>query len=262
MSNLLHQSLPSDSSDDEDYNPEEDPEFKKDQAASQNPKSLKLQAKIQEKVAKIWVEMKQEIEKGNPSTSNCESNTDVLRLAKEIIRKQNDELNDVKTVIFAGSEYLVDKTGTLRLKTNAQLNEIRNQKKEELGLSSSIINENDANVSLFTNSEANNSIVNESSEILKLNGEKNGTENVKEDYKQRQEYLNKILGKINNKTKVINAVKKSKMDWKQYTKKEQIEDKLEQNRKNGMLQKQNFLLQVKENVKTVNSEMARKKVHI
>jgi len=260
MSNFLLQQCNSDSSDDEDYNPEEDPQWKKEESSKKIPKSVKSQEKIQEKLSKIWLEMNNQTQK----TAAENQNIDILKLAQEIIKKQHDELNDVKTVVFAGSEYLVDKTGTLRLKTNAEL-ESKNSKvvaKEDQGLSNGSINENDGNVSQFTSSEANNEAFNESSEILKTANAKNQVEDSKEDAKQRRDYLTKIFGKINNKTKVINAVKKSKMDWKQFTKKEQIEDKLERNRKNGLLQKQNFLLQVKENVKSVNSEMARKKVHI
>ena len=257
MSNFLNLHYDSESADDEDYNPIEDPEFKKELLVKPTCKSQKSQTKIQEKLSKIWLEMNSHPEK----SVDPQEKVDSLMLAKDIIKKQNDEMNDVKTVIFAGSEYLVDKTGTLRLKTAAEQEnqKMRVHSHDDPALTNSSINE--GNLSLFTNSEVNEAVI-ESADILKLNALTENTENQKVDLKKRFEYLTKILEKINNRPKVINAVKKSKMDWKQYAKKEQIEDKLERNRKNGLLQKQNFLCQVKENVKNINSDLSRKKVHI
>ena len=239
MSNFLLQHYDSDSSADEDYNPLADPNYKESQTPIKPAKSPKSQAKTQENLSKIWSEMN--FKPKNEEISE-EKSLDYLNFAKDLIKKQEEELRDLKTVVFAGSEYLVDKTGTLRLKTIA---EQEKNKKEETNSS----NDN-GNLSILTNSEGNgNNMVIEAFDA-------------KEDLKKRFGYLKKILEKINNRPKVINAVKKSKMDWKQYAKKEHIEDRLEKNRRNGLLTKQNFLGQVKENEKNLNSEVARKKVHI
>lgn len=260
MSNFILKKYNSDSSDDDDYKPEEDPEWKQELSSKVVKKTQKLDSKTQEKLEKIWNEMNFK----TPECHKTDQTINCLKIAEDIIKKQKDEMNDLKTVIFAGSEYVVDKTGTLRLKTLAEqeIQKLRVTSTEEQGLTNSSVN--DVNVSLFTNSEANE-LATESVDILKSNvsaDDKHSGELSKEELKKRFDYLSRTLEKINNRPKVINAVKKSKMDWKQYTKKEQISDQLEKNRKNGILQKQNFLIQVKETVKNINADLARKKVHI
>ena len=50
------------------------------------------------------------------------------------------------------------------------------------------------------------------------------------------QYLNHVMQAIYNRSKKINAIGKSKLDWKGFIKQEGIEDKLKYNRKGGIIQ--------------------------
>lgn len=234
MAHFLTHNLGSESSEDEDYNPEEDPEYRKElENPKKTAKSAKFLAKLREKTEKIWKEMN--ISQEIPSKVEL-SHENAVKFAENLIKKHEEELrNSSKTVIFAGSEYLVDKTGTLRLKSRTSegfCGEIA-EKAEKLG-------DFRENLGVF---EAE-------------------TEDFREDLRKRANYLKKILEKLNNRPKIINAVKKSKLDWTNFAKKEKIEEKLEKNRRNGVLQKLSFLQQVGEHEKTLKSELSRKKPHV
>lgn len=56
------------------------------------------------------------------------------------------------------------------------------------------------------------------------------------------------MKKISNRTKTINSVVKSKLDWKQYKTKEKIEQQLDQKRKSGqgVLEKAKFIEKTQE----------------
>lgn len=237
MAHFLAQNFDSESSEDEDYNPEEDPEFRKEsENARSSAKSAKFLEKLRERTEKVWKEM-------NVSQENLQekelSRENAVKLAESLIKKHEEELrNASKTVIFAGSEYLVDKTGTLRLKS-------RNSE----GFAEDLC-ENTEKLGDFCEN------------VEKIDVFETKPEEIQQDLLRRASYLKKILEKLNNKPKIINAVKKSKMDWSNFARKEKIEDRLEKNRKNGVLQKLSFLQQVGEHEKTLKSELARKKQHI
>lgn len=250
MSHLLvSKKFDSDSSEDSDYNPEEDPEYQKE-VLSKPDKSDKILKIQKEKIENIWVEM-------NAPSDQTKflkplNETEVLKLSQTIIKKQKEDLmNNMKTVIFAGSEYLVDKAGNLRLKTKLVENAINSA-------DDAILLANSENNTTYLENSLINEISNENNAPQKIPDNKNNI--LKEDLKKRFDYLKKILEKLNNKPKVINAVKKSKMDWSKFTKKERIEDKLEKNRKNGILQKQSFLNKVNDNVKNLKLEILRKRI--
>ena len=57
--------------------------------------------------------------------------------------------------------------------------------------------------------------------------------------KAKQEYLRNLLRSID--AKVINSITKSKYDWKDYTKQNDLEKRLAENRKDGYLEKSRFL---------------------
>lgn len=50
------------------------------------------------------------------------------------------------------------------------------------------------------------------------------------------QYLNHVMQAIYNRSKKINAIGKSKLDWKGFVRQEGIEDKLHYNRKGGVIQ--------------------------
>ena len=62
--------------------------------------------------------------------------------------------------------------------------------------------------------------------------------------------MKSIIEKINSKAKSINALSKSKNDWQTFANKEKIDKQLEQNRKDGYINKQNFLIKTKINQKS------------
>ena len=55
------------------------------------------------------------------------------------------------------------------------------------------------------------------------------------------QYLNHIMQAIYFRSKKINAIGKSKLDWKGFVKQEGIEDKLKYNRKGGVIQNMQFM---------------------
>lgn len=55
------------------------------------------------------------------------------------------------------------------------------------------------------------------------------------------QYLNHVMQAIYNRSKKINAVGKSKLDWKGFVRQEGIEDKLMYNRKGGVIQNMQFI---------------------
>ena len=55
------------------------------------------------------------------------------------------------------------------------------------------------------------------------------------------QYLNHVMRAIYNRSRKINAVGKSKLDWKGFVKQEGIQDKLKYNRKGGVIQNMQFI---------------------
>jgi hypothetical protein len=67
-----------------------------------------------------------------------------------------------------------------------------------------------------------------------------------EDYEKRKthiayQYLNHVMRAIYNRSRKINSVGKSKLDWKGFVKQEGIEDKLKYNRKGGVIENMHFI---------------------
>ena len=62
-------------------------------------------------------------------------------------------------------------------------------------------------------------------------------------------YVKELINILNTKTKNINSVVKSKLDWKQFAEKEKIQKELNRNRKDGYLEKQNFILKVNHKIR-------------
>ena len=62
-------------------------------------------------------------------------------------------------------------------------------------------------------------------------------------------YAKELINILNTKTKNINSVVKSKLDWKQFAEKEKIQKELNRNRKDGYLEKQNFILKVNHKIR-------------
>ena len=187
---------------------------------SSSPKTSvkKVNFKNKENVEKVWEEMKKEdIDGLNSSKKDNKTLLSPLELASEIIQKHERELMEGgKTVVFAGSEYLIDKHGNLKLKTKENLKETPRKK---------------------VKTESFNQKGNNNQETQ----EKNKIDEYLEDLFERRNYLNLVNEKLNNRPKTINSMGKSKIDWEIYAKKQRIEQKLAQNRKNGILEKQNFL---------------------
>ena len=59
--------------------------------------------------------------------------------------------------------------------------------------------------------------------------------------KEKKNNLKSLMGLLNNRHRNMSAIYKSKIDWKKYTSANQLEKQLEQNRKNGFIEKQKFL---------------------
>lgn len=59
------------------------------------------------------------------------------------------------------------------------------------------------------------------------------------------QYLNHVMQAIYNRSKKINAIGKSKLDWKGFVKQEGIEEKLKYNRKGGVIQNMKFIKNTK-----------------
>lgn len=55
------------------------------------------------------------------------------------------------------------------------------------------------------------------------------------------QYLNHVMRAIYNRSRKINSVGKSKLDWKGFVKQEGIEDKLKYNRKGGVIENMQFI---------------------
>lgn len=69
-----------------------------------------------------------------------------------------------------------------------------------------------------------------------------------EELKKSWKYYHEVIKKITNRAKNINSIVKSKLDWKEYRTKENLEDKLEKNRKSGgLLEKKRFIERANEN---------------
>lgn len=216
---------------DDDYIPEADPEEKNGKKKSSSGKnSEKYIEKRRERIANIWNEMlkenntneikpdvskSEEIEECNKN----EASTKALKIAQALMDQNKGDAH--KIVIFAGKSYKVDSQGTF-LNTGEE-------KEEEIKGEKQIQEENQE-------SEA---------KIL---------EREKEMRRERARYLAKILEKINSKTRVINSMAKSKMDWKQFSTKQQLDKKFEQNRKNGYLEKRNFINISKEKAAEIASK--------
>lgn len=207
----LRKELPSSESSDSDY--------VAPSSHSSSPKASikKINFKNKENVDKIWEEMKKEdIQLKNMKRDN-KTLLNPLELASDIIQKHERELMEGgRTVVFAGSEYLIDKHGNLKLKTKENLKETPRKK-----------------VKTESSCQKNDEI--------QETKEKNENDEYLEDLFERRTYLNLVNDKLNNRPKSINSMGKSKIDWEIYAKKQRIEQKLAQNRKNGILDKQNFL---------------------
>ena len=54
-------------------------------------------------------------------------------------------------------------------------------------------------------------------------------------------YLNHVMRAIYNRSRKINSVGKSKLDWKGFVKQEGIEDRLKYNRKGGVIENMEFM---------------------
>ena len=59
------------------------------------------------------------------------------------------------------------------------------------------------------------------------------------------QYLNHVMQAIYNRSKKINAIGKSKLDWKGFVKQEGIEEKLRYNRKGGVIDNMEFIKKTK-----------------
>jgi len=69
--------------------------------------------------------------------------------------------------------------------------------------------------------------------------------------------LDNLVNMIDDGKKNITAISKSKIDWNKYAKDEKIESKLEQNRKDGYLQKKGFIEKTNEKVSQKKKEVER-----
>lgn len=59
------------------------------------------------------------------------------------------------------------------------------------------------------------------------------------------QYLNHVMQAIYNRSKKINAIGKSKLDWRGFVRQEGIEDRLHYNRKGGVIQNMQFIRNTK-----------------
>lgn len=60
---------------------------------------------------------------------------------------------------------------------------------------------------------------------------------------EKKANLKTLIGLLNNRHRNVSAIFKSKIDWKKFTSVNQMDKQLEQNRKDGFIEKQKFLMQ-------------------
>lgn len=61
--------------------------------------------------------------------------------------------------------------------------------------------------------------------------------------KEKKANLKTLIGLLNNRHRNVSAIFKSRIDWKRYTTVNQLDKQLAQNRKDGFIEKQKFLVQ-------------------
>ena len=191
---------------DEDYIPEikKKNKIKKIEKLAKKEQKEIEKLKRKEKIDEIWKEMNEKVE--IKPKKYLKENENTLKLAEEGLKQ--------KSVFFAGQEYIVEENGELRSKK-----EIEKMKENKL----------------------------QENQCEKINKEEPTilTQSVEEvENKKRQEkfkYLNSVLSKISQKSKSINSILKSKIDWKNYSQNCKMDKQFEQNRKNGYLEKKNFI---------------------
>jgi len=92
---------------------------------------------------------------------------------------------------------------------------------------------------------------------MTVKDEKRIIQREKNQLKGTQSGLDNLVNMIDDGKRNINAISKSKIDWNKYAKDEKIESKLEQNRKDGYLQKKGFIEKTKEKVSQKKKEVER-----
>jgi len=123
---------------------------------------------------------------------------------------------------------------------NLSMDKLQHEEKGDLNITEILkrVNQDEPKVKLFSFA----------GKTFDATGKKQETSNEKKEIQTQQgpkskvshtEYLNNLLKNID--AKVINSMMKSKYDWKDYTKQNDLEKKLAENRKDGYLEKARFL---------------------
>ncbi|EAR99481.1 bucentaur or craniofacial development protein (macronuclear) [Tetrahymena thermophila SB210] len=276
---------------DEDYVPQasEIEEYKREKKELKDLKKKKNQEELHQEILQSWIELKKEVrEKEMNQINEIRKQTQMLlkdkdlllQIAQKALRLNEDDKQ--RKVIFAGQEFIVDSSGEIvgRADEQAYLKEFQlfeskeiNQMKfeESKNVKEEIIESKKEEPQEIIIEENNKEEVQEVQEVQEEKVEKvEKVEVVQEviqqlgqeekhrlDMKNRFQYLQKVMDKINSKSKSITSIHKSKLDWKSFTKKEKLEKKFEQNRKAGYLDKQNFIAKATEKQKQIQKSTRR-----
>lgn len=222
MQDLLAKNLPSDdSSDDEDYVPTE-AELKEDQ----DKKSFKKGARFRldkKTPEEIISEMKTQWEESIKQKKAQNEQIENLNI-KELLDKVNKDRPAPTMIKFAGKTFNLSEADDYKL--------FEGPEKSPQPAETTIAVEKDSSQQADSNSELVIPPVVEPKEVT---------------MGQKFEYLKSLLKTIDAKN--INSMTKSRYDWKDYTKKENMEKQFNENRKDGYLEKKMFLEKSKQEEK-------------
>ncbi|KAL4456991.1 hypothetical protein ABPG74_014629 [Tetrahymena malaccensis] len=275
---------------DEDYVPQasEIEEYNREKKELKDLKKKKNQEELHEQILQSWNQLKNEVrEKEMNQISEIRKQTQMLlkdkdlllQIAKKALRLNEDDKQ--RKVIFAGQEFVVDSSGEIvgradeqaylkefQLFESKEINQMKfeeskNVKEETKNVKEEIIDESKKEepqqiVIEESNKEEIQEEKEEKVEVVQEPVQQLGQEEKHRlDMKNRFQYLQKVMDKINSKSKSITSIHKSKLDWKSFTKKEKLEKKFEQNRKAGYLDKQNFIAKATEKQKQIQKSTRR-----
>ena len=220
MDDLLTKRLPSDEeSDDEDYMPTE-AELRQDEANQRynGPSSIGLNRK--RALEEIFTEMKNDWQTSLKQHKEKRERPEDIDI-KQVLEKINKDKPKPQLIKFAG------KTFNLEDANDSKLFEVSQEEKTAQQEATVIPVPETAPVELAIDIEV--------------------PEETKVTMRQKFDYLKNLLKSIDAKN--INSMTKSRYDWKDYTKKENMEKQFNENRKDGYIEKMKFLEKSKQEEK-------------
>jgi len=217
MQDILNKNLPSDEESDEEYVPTAK-ELNEDE--NRNVKrGPHLMINRKRAIHEIVKEMREDWNQSLKQLKNKEKETAESLNINEIIEKVNRDLPKAQVIKFAGKTFDLNDDNECKL--------------------------------LEGPSESQAPIETPEKPVVELSGQESESASAsvpaKVTMRQKTEYLKSLLKVIDAKN--INSMTKSRYDWKDYTKKENMEKQFSENRKDGYLDKKMFLEKSKQEEK-------------